>query len=154
MRNRTWRPVKPKPPSKPKVADDVRIAIDTQAIPVVADLKKRFVFEMGYARSSMPRLWSDLWPFSKSHPDQQVGYHGEKLFGGLCLLLNGKMPFGVWKDSLIARFGPDQGDNALQVGHCGQTDETTGLKQRRSSFEICRANEQDHAHDHMQTELN
>jgi len=37
----------------------------------------------------------------------------KKLFGGLCLLPNGKMPFGVWKDSLIARFGPDQGDNAF-----------------------------------------
>jgi len=37
----------------------------------------------------------------------------KKLFGGLCLLPNGKMPFGVWKDSPIARLGPDQGDKAF-----------------------------------------
>jgi hypothetical protein len=42
MRKRTWQPVKPKPPPKPKVADDLREAVDAQADLVVATLKKRF----------------------------------------------------------------------------------------------------------------
>jgi len=46
----------------------------------------------------------------------------KKLFGGLCLLLNGKMLVGVWKDSLMARLGPDQGDKALQQSHVKKLD--------------------------------
>lgn len=42
MRDRTWRPVNPKPPPKPKVADDILEAVDAQAAQVVAALKKRF----------------------------------------------------------------------------------------------------------------
>ena len=41
MRNRTWQQAKPKPPSKPHVADDVREAVNAQAAPVVAALKQR-----------------------------------------------------------------------------------------------------------------
>ena len=37
----------------------------------------------------------------------------KKMFGGICFLLNGNMLVGVWKDSLIARLGPDQGEEAL-----------------------------------------
>ena len=32
----------------------------------------------------------------------------KKMFGGICFLLNGNMLVGVWKDSLIARLGPEQ----------------------------------------------
>ena len=42
MRGRTWLPAKPKAPPKPKVADDVREAVDALAAPVVAKLKKRY----------------------------------------------------------------------------------------------------------------
>jgi hypothetical protein len=41
MRGRTWVRAKPKPPPKPKVSDDIREAIDAQAISVVAAIKKR-----------------------------------------------------------------------------------------------------------------
>jgi len=37
----------------------------------------------------------------------------KKMFGGICFLLNGNMLVGVWKEFLIARLGPDQGDEAL-----------------------------------------
>jgi TfoX/Sxy family transcriptional regulator of competence genes len=40
-----------------------------------------------------------------------------KMFGGICFLLNGNMLVGVWKDSLIARLGPEQGDEALLEPH-------------------------------------
>jgi hypothetical protein len=36
----------------------------------------------------------------------------KKLFGGIGFLLNGNMLVGVWKDSLIARVGPDAFDDA------------------------------------------
>jgi TfoX/Sxy family transcriptional regulator of competence genes len=41
----------------------------------------------------------------------------KKLFGGICFLLNGNMLVGVWKDSLIARLGPEQSDEALLEPH-------------------------------------
>ena len=37
----------------------------------------------------------------------------KKMFGGIGFLLNGNMLVGVWKDSLIARVGPDAYDDAL-----------------------------------------
>ncbi len=40
-----------------------------------------------------------------------------RMFGGICFLLNGNILVGVWKDSLIARVGPDQGDEALLEPH-------------------------------------
>jgi len=38
----------------------------------------------------------------------------KKMFGGIGFLLNGNMCVGVWKDSLIARVGPDQYEAALE----------------------------------------
>ncbi|HET6574503.1 MAG TPA: TfoX/Sxy family protein [Fimbriiglobus sp.] len=38
----------------------------------------------------------------------------KKMFGGICFLLNGNLLVGVWKDSLIARLGPDEGEAALR----------------------------------------
>ena len=40
-----------------------------------------------------------------------------KMFGGICFLLNGNLLVGVWKDSLIARLGPDEGEAALLEPH-------------------------------------
>jgi TfoX/Sxy family transcriptional regulator of competence genes len=37
----------------------------------------------------------------------------KKMFGGVGFLLNGNMLVGVWKDSLIARVGPDGYEEAL-----------------------------------------
>ena len=39
------------------------------------------------------------------------------MFGCLCFLLNGNALAGVWKDSLIARLGPDEGEAALREPH-------------------------------------
>jgi hypothetical protein len=41
----------------------------------------------------------------------------KKMFGGIGFLLNGNLLVGVWKDSLIARIGPDEGQEALLEPH-------------------------------------
>lgn len=40
-----------------------------------------------------------------------------KMFGCLCFLMSGNALAGVWKNSLIARLGPDEGDEALLEAH-------------------------------------
>jgi len=40
-----------------------------------------------------------------------------KMFGCICFLLNGNALAGVWKDALIARLGPDEGEVALREPH-------------------------------------
>jgi hypothetical protein len=47
-----------------------------------------------------------------------------KLFGGVGFLLNGNMLVGVWKESLIARLGPEGGDEALLEPHVREFDIT------------------------------
>jgi TfoX/Sxy family transcriptional regulator of competence genes len=39
------------------------------------------------------------------------------MFGCLCFFLHGNVLAGVWKDLLIARLGPDEGEAALQEPH-------------------------------------
>ena len=46
------------------------------------------------------------------------------MFGGIRFLLTGNMLVGVWKDSLIARLGPDEGDLALLEPHVREFDVT------------------------------
>ena len=48
----------------------------------------------------------------------------KEMFGGVGFLLNGNMLVGVWKDSLIVRLGPDEGDEALREPHVKEFDIT------------------------------
>jgi TfoX/Sxy family transcriptional regulator of competence genes len=48
----------------------------------------------------------------------------KKMFGGVGFLLNGNLLVGVWKDSLIVRLGPEQGDEALMEPHVKEFDIT------------------------------
>ncbi len=48
----------------------------------------------------------------------------KKMFGGLAFLLRGNVCVGVWKDSLIARVGPDEGEEALREPHARPFDIT------------------------------
>lgn len=41
----------------------------------------------------------------------------KKMFGCVCFFLNGNALAGVWKDRLIARLGPDEGEAALREPH-------------------------------------
>src|SRR5689334_23064154 len=40
-----------------------------------------------------------------------------KMFGCVCFFLNGNALAGVWKDRLIARLGPDEGEAVLREPH-------------------------------------
>lgn len=48
----------------------------------------------------------------------------QKMFGCIAFLISGKAAVGVWKDSLIARVGPDGYDDALLEPHVGEFDIT------------------------------
>jgi hypothetical protein len=55
---------------------------------------------------------------------RKKGIEEKKMFGGLCFLLNGNMLVGVWKNSLIARLGPEQGEEALMEPYAKRMDIT------------------------------
>jgi TfoX/Sxy family transcriptional regulator of competence genes len=55
---------------------------------------------------------------------RKKGVEEKKMFGGLGFLLHGNMLVGVWKDSLIVRLGPDEGDEALLEPHVREFDIT------------------------------
>jgi TfoX/Sxy family transcriptional regulator of competence genes len=38
----------------------------------------------------------------------------KKMFGGICYLLRGNMAFGIWKDHLIVRAGPETAEKKLK----------------------------------------
>jgi hypothetical protein len=48
---------------------------------------------------------------------RKKGVEEKKLFGCIAFLLNGNVVVGVWKDSLIVRLGPEDGDEALLEPH-------------------------------------
>ena len=48
----------------------------------------------------------------------------KKMFGGVGFLLNGNLLVGVWKESLVVRLGPDEGDEALMEPHVKEFDIT------------------------------
>jgi hypothetical protein len=48
----------------------------------------------------------------------------KKMFGGLAFLLAGNLLVGVWKESLIVRLGPEQGEEALLQPHVKAFDVT------------------------------
>ena len=52
------------------------------------------------------------------------GVEEKKMFGGVGFLLHGNMLVGVWKDSLIVRLGPEEGDEALKEPHVREFDIT------------------------------
>jgi hypothetical protein len=55
---------------------------------------------------------------------RRKGVEEKKMFGGIGFLLNGNMLVGVWKDSLIVRLGPEEGEKALKEPHVNEFDIT------------------------------
>ncbi len=55
---------------------------------------------------------------------RQRGVVEKRMFGGVGFLLHGNMLVGVWKDSLVARLGPEGGANALLDPHVREFDIT------------------------------
>jgi hypothetical protein len=56
--------------------------------------------------------------------DRTAGVVEKKMFGGLCFMLYGNILVGVWKDSLIARIGPEAKSSALEQPHVREFDIT------------------------------
>ena len=52
------------------------------------------------------------------------GVEEKKMFGGVGFLLNGNLLVGVSKDSLLARLGPEQSEDALKEPHVSEFDIT------------------------------
>jgi hypothetical protein len=48
---------------------------------------------------------------------RRKGVGEKRLFGCVCFMLDGNALAGVWKDRLIARLGPDEGEAALREPH-------------------------------------
>ena len=55
---------------------------------------------------------------------RKKGVEEKRMFGGVGFLLNGNLLVGVWKDSLIVRLGPDEGEAALREPHVKEFDIT------------------------------
>jgi hypothetical protein len=53
-----------------------------------------------------------------------------KMFGCICFFLDGNALAGVWKDRLIVRLGPDEGEAALREPHVRAFD-ITGRPMRK-----------------------
>ena len=52
------------------------------------------------------------------------GITEQKMFGGVGFLLHGNVLVGIWKNSLIARLGPQQAEEALKKPHVVEFDIT------------------------------
>lgn len=48
---------------------------------------------------------------------RRKGVEEKWMFGCICFFLNGNALVGVWKDRLIARLGPEEGEAALREPH-------------------------------------
>lgn len=69
---------------------------------------------MAYSESLAGRLRDVL--------SRRRGVVEKKMFGGIAFLLDGNMLVGVWKESLIARLGPEQAEAALRRPHVSPFD--------------------------------
>ena len=64
---------------------------------------------MAFSEALVPRIRAAL--------ARKKGVEEKKMFGCICFLLNGNILVGAWKDSLIARLGPDEGEDAMLEPH-------------------------------------
>ncbi len=56
--------------------------------------------------------------------DEWQGHEKKKLFGGICYLRSGNMAFGIWKEYLIVRCGPERYRECLGLKHTREFDVT------------------------------
>ena len=66
----------------------------------------------------------DLAARLRERLERQKGVEEKRMFGGVGFLLNGNLLVGVWKDSLVARLGPGEGEAALLEPHVRPFDVT------------------------------
>jgi TfoX/Sxy family transcriptional regulator of competence genes len=56
--------------------------------------------------------------------EEEHGFNEKKMFGGICILFNGNMAFGILKDDIIVRVGPDIYLESLKQAHVREFDIT------------------------------
>jgi len=66
----------------------------------------------------------DLAARIRERLERRQGVEEKRMFGGVAFLLDGNLLVGVWKDSLIARLGREQGEEALLEPHVRPFDVT------------------------------
>ena len=66
----------------------------------------------------------DLAARIRERLERRKGLVEKRMFGGVGFLLNGNLLVGVWKDSLVARLGPGEGEAALLEPHVRPFDVT------------------------------
>jgi len=71
---------------------------------------------MGYDQRLCERIRASL-PRGKR-------FEEKKMFGGVGFLLNGNMCVGIWRESLIVRLGPEEGEIALREPYVKEFDIT------------------------------
>jgi TfoX/Sxy family transcriptional regulator of competence genes len=71
---------------------------------------------MAYSKSLAARIRERL--------ARRNGVAEKRMFGGIAFMLYGNMLVGVWKDSLIVRLGPDEGQKALAQANVSKFDIT------------------------------
>jgi hypothetical protein len=65
-------------------------------------------------------LVARIRPFTQS----RKGYSEQKMFGGLCFMINGNMCVGPWKGSLIVRLAKEEHDETQTLPHVKPMDIT------------------------------
>ena len=55
---------------------------------------------------------------------EERAYRKKKMFGGICYLKGGNMAFGIWRDRLIVRCGPERYRECLKKKHAALFDIT------------------------------
>ena len=77
----------------------------------------------------------------------------KKMFGCICFLLNGNALAGVWKDRLIARLGPEEGEVALREPHVRAFDITGRPMRKWVAVESEGVEDDEQLHDWVQRAL-
>lgn len=78
----------------------------------------------------------------------------KKMFGCVCFLINGNALAGVWKDRLIARLGPVEGEAALREPHVRAFDITGRPMRNWVAVEPEGVEDDEQLHDWVQRALN
>src|SRR5579871_319381 len=65
----------------------------------------------------------------RQHLAERKNIEAKKMFGCICFFINGNALAGVWKDRLIVRLGPDEGEASLREPHV-QVFDITGRPMR------------------------
>jgi hypothetical protein len=76
-----------------------------------------------------------------------------KMFGCICFLLTGNALAGVWKDRLIARLGPGEGEAALREPHVRAFDITGRPMRNWVAVEPVGVEDDDQLHDWVRRAL-